>query len=257
MKSRLFRKLRALVAVSGVLVVAGACGEVTSVEDGMGAVKVTLQEASVDALFQVMTADFARAPDETAGRVPRDMVNSLTITVDGIQILPYCEDAGEENGDGQCEDPWETLELNGETYELDLLTLPLEDEPALVLIEGTEVPVGEYHKVRLFISEAKVSFVDEITVGRTLFLAVDDDEDNYLLEDPTTWTTYDVEIPSAQNTGIKADINLEVTEETEGEIGLLFDAGATFRNVIATGNGHVKMPPVLKARPMNQHQNGG
>jgi hypothetical protein len=256
MKSQLFRKLRALVVVSAVLAVTGACGEVTSVEDGMGAVKVTLQEASVDALFQVMTADFASAPNETAGRVPRDMVNSLFITVDGIQILPYCEEAGEENGDGQCEDPWETLELNDETYELNLLTLPLEDEPALVLVEGTEVPVGEYHKIRLFISEAKVSFVDEITVGKTTFLAVDNRED-YVLEETSTWTTYDVEIPSAQNTGVKADINLEVTAETEGAVSLLFDAGATFRNVIATGNGHVKMPPVLKARPMNQHQNGG
>ena len=63
-------------------------------------------------------------------------------------------------------------------------------------------------------------------------------------------------IPSAQNSGIKADIDLAVDEGNVEDVGLLFDADATFRHVVGTGNGRVLMPPVLKARPMNQNQNG-
>ncbi len=255
MNLQLFRKMRALVAVSGLLIVAGACGEVAGVADGMGDVQVTLQEATADVLFQTVTAELTAAPEATAGRVPRENVRSLDVTVTGIQILSYCEDAGEQNGDGQCEELWETLDLGDETFDLDLLNLPSEEEDAIPLAEGT-VPLGEYHKIRLFVSKATVTFFEAITVGRSTFSAFDADE-NYDPDDPETETVYDVEISSAQNTGIKADIDLEVTEATEGDVGLLFDADATFRNVIATGNGRVKMPPVLKVRPMNQNQNGG
>ena len=86
-------------------------------------------------------------------------------------------------------------------------------------------------------------------------VAAFDADEGYVEDDTTTWVVHPVEIPSAQNTGIKADIDLVVEEGAEGDVGLLFDADATFANVIATGNGRVKMPPVIKVRPMNQHQN--
>lgn len=257
MNSHSFRKMKALAVAAGLLVVANACGEVAGVNDGFGKVQVTLQEAGAEALFHVMTADLAAAPEATAGRVPRDLVRSLDVTVIGIQILSYCEDAGEQNGDGQCQELWETLDLGDTEYALSLLALPSEDEDAIELAEGT-VPVGEYHEIRLFVSEATVTFSEDITVGHTTFLAFDAAE-NYDSEDPSTETVHMVEIPSAQNTGIKADIDLVVEEAAEGDdpapVGLLFDADATFRNVIATGNGRVLMPPVLKVRPMNQNQN--
>ena len=101
MNSRFFRNIKVLVAAIGVVGIAGACGDVAGVDDGMGEVQVTLQEATAEALFHVMTAELAAAPEGSAGRVPRDLVRSLDITVNGIQILPYCEDAGEQNGDGQ------------------------------------------------------------------------------------------------------------------------------------------------------------
>ncbi len=263
MISRSFRKIKTLAAAAGLVLVAGACGEVSGVGDGMGSVQVTLQEATAEALFQVVAADFAAAPEETAGRVPRQAVELLQVTVTGIQILPYCEDAEEENGDGQCEDLWETLDLEGNTYKLNLLALPSEEEDAVVLAEGT-VPAGEYHKIRLFVSDAIVAFGEEISVGQSSFAAFDSGE-GYVVDDTTTWFVHPLEIPSAQNTGIKADIDLMV-EDTDPDpdpdpdadpepVELLFDADATFKNVIATGSGRVKMPPVLKVRPMNQNQN--
>jgi len=184
------------------------------------------------------------------------MVRSLTITVTSIQIRPYCEDAGEQNEEGQCEDLWETLDLGQDSFNLELLKLPAEDKDAIPLATGT-LPVGEYHKVRLFVSEAKVTFVEDITVGHTIFLAYN--AEGYVDNDASTETVHDVEIPSAQSTGIKADIKLVVEEADSNAnepetVALLFDADATFRNVIASGSGRVKMPPVLKARPMNQDQ---
>ena len=253
MDSQTFRKIEALAAVAGLAIVAGACGEVAGIDDGMGEVQVTLQEAAAEALFNVVAADFASAPEATAGRVDRDLVRSLEVTVTSIQLLPYCEDAGEQLGDGQCEDLWETLDLGDETFDLSLLELPSEDEDAISLGVAT-VPVGEYHKIRLFISRAEVTFSEDITVGRSTFLAYNADEEF----DPDTFANeiiHPVEIPSAQNSGIKADIDLVVGEDDTEPVGLLFDAEATFRNVIATGNGRVKMPPVLKVRPMNQNQN--
>ncbi len=255
MNSQLFRKMKMLAVVPGILIVAAACGEVTAVGDGMGEVQVTLQEAAAEALFHMMTADLAAAPEATSGRVPRGDVKLLQVTVTGIHILPYCEDAGEENGDGQCEDLWEELDLGDNNYELNLLDLPSEDADALPLAEGT-VSAGEYHKIRLFVTDAIVAFGQDITVGHSTFLARDSIE-GYVLTDSTTWLVHPLEIPSVENSGIKADIDLVVEEGQVGEVGLLFDAEATFRNVIATGSGRVKMPPVLKARPMNQNQNGG
>lgn len=253
MNSQTTRKIRALAAAAGLVIVAGACGEVAGIDDGMGEVQVTLQEATAEALFSVVTADIASAPEATAGRVDRALVRSLEITVNGIEVLPYCEDAGEHLGDGQCEDLWETLDLGDETFDLDLLALPSEDEDAISLGVGT-VPVGEYHKIRLFVSRAEVTFLEDISVGQSTFLAFDA-ADEYIVDSAATWIVHPVEIPSAQSTGIKADIDLVVEDGADGEVGLLFDAEATFRNVIATGSGRVKMPPVLKASPKNQVQN--
>ena len=81
MKSQLIRKLKALAAISAVVIVAGACGEVSGVGDGMGDVQVTLQEATAEALFHVMTSEIAAAPEGTAGRVDRDDVVLLQVTV--------------------------------------------------------------------------------------------------------------------------------------------------------------------------------
>jgi hypothetical protein len=237
-------KLAAFVAAA--VLVAGACTESTGLGDGYGEVRVSLGQASDAILAQVVAAPDALAPDGSAGRVPSDNVASLTITVNGVQLLPYCEEAGEQNGDpngdGQCEDLWVVLDIENEEdwVTLDLMALPSEGDSPLVFAAG-DVPVGEYHKVRLFISEAWVEFVNGFTVGRSDFEA---------------GVPIPVEIPSAQNSGVKADISLVVEEGNVEDVGLLFDSEATFKHVVGTGNGRVLMPPVIKARPMHQEQNG-
>jgi hypothetical protein len=218
------------------VLLAGACTESTAIDDGLGEVHVTLGQTSSAILAQIVAA-----PEGPAGRVARDNIDSLGVRVIGIQLLPYCEEAGEQNGDGQCEDLWVPLDL-AEPVELDLLALPFEGDAPIVIGAGS-VPVGEYHKVRLFVDNAVVYFFETFTVGQSEFLGGEE---------------YPLEIPSAQNSGIKVAINLAVEDDGEGngqEVGLLFDSEATFKHVVGTGNGRVLMPPVLKARPMYQEQN--
>jgi hypothetical protein len=215
MKPAVLARLAAFAAVTAL--VAGACTDGTGLQDGTAEVRVTLQEASEAVLAQVVA---------------------------GVAILPYCEEAGEGNGDGQCEDSWIPLDLvleeGTDGVTLNLMELPSEDGSGL-LLAAADVSQGAYHKVRLFISDAFVVFAEEFTVGQSVFLAGE---------------SIPVEIPSAHNSGIKADIDLAVDEGNVADVELLFDADATFRHVVGTGNGRVLMPPVLKARPMNQNHNG-
>lgn len=217
-----------------------ACTESVGIAGGYGDVQVTMGQAVPAVLAQVIGVPEALAPDGSAGRIAPENVDSLSVRVTGIELLPYCEEAGMQNGDGQCEDLWVPLTLD-EPVELNLLALPTEDESPIVIGSGS-VPVGEYHKVRLFIDQSVVVFGTAFSVGQSTFEA---------------GVEYPVEIPSAQNSGIKADIDLMVAEDDAGnipEVGLLFDPDATFRHVVGTGNGRVLMPPVIKARPMYQHQ---
>jgi hypothetical protein len=237
------RTLKLVAFATATALLAGACVESTAIGDGMGEVQITLGQTADAILSQVVAAPDALASNGSMGRVDRTNIESLVVVITGIQLLPYCEEASEQNGDGQCEDPWISLPLEEEDWiELDLMALPTEGESPIVIAAGS-VPVGEYHKVRLFVNSASVVFIDPFSVGRSDFVGGE---------------PYDVEIPSAQNTGIKADIDLVVEDDGEGngvEVGLLFDPDATIKGAVATGNGRVKMPPVLKFGWAHQHQN--
>lgn len=232
------------IAALGVFAATGAllaaCSDSTGPADGMGEVQVTFQQTNDAVVTQLAAMVTTFASDASGGPVPREYVESLTVTVTGIQLLPHCDAAGTHTGNGQCSDLWVALTLD-EPVTLDLLALPTEAESPIVLAAGS-IPVGEYHMVRLFIDDATVVFAETFTVGRSSFAA---------------GTAYTVEIPSARNSGIKADIDLVVEdagEGTGGEVGLLFDPDATFRHVVATGNGRVLMPPVIKARGLHRNQ---
>ncbi len=228
------------------VLLAGACTDGTGIGDGTGDVQITLGQTANAILSQVVAAPDALTSSGSMGRVDRDNIESLVVVITGIQLLPYCEEAGEHNGDGQCEDRWVSLQLEEEGWvELNLMDLPTEGASPIVIAAGS-VPVGEYHKARLFINSATVVFVEPFAVGQSTFEG---------------GVEYEVEIPSARNTGIKVDIDLVVEADGEGngvEVGLLFDPDATIRGVVGTGSGRVLMPPVLKFgwthRYKHQHQ---
>ena len=242
MNCRFGKKLGMLAAFAGIASFASACGDIDGANEGMGEVQVVMEEAASEVLFQVVAANLAVNSAGTAARIAREDVNSLNVMVSSIGLLSRCE-----NGDDgeECDRPWDRLVLDGFSLEVDLLNLPVEGGEVEPLAVG-EIPVGTYHRVRLLISEATVTFNVDITVGNQTFLAYDENNPE---------TVYTVEIPSGRTTGIKADVELEVTEDNQEDVGLLFDPDATFRSVIATGSGRVLMPPVFRARMRHRHQN--
>jgi len=163
-----------------------------------------------------------------------DAVASLTLTVTGLDLHKRCEE-GEEGTEDECEaGGWQSLTLDTQAT-IDLMALPTEDQPPVIIAAGTVDP-GEYDQVRLFVTDEMIVFLESFTVGQVTY-----DAD----------VEIDVEIPSGQHTGIKTDLAITVAADGEGnvqDVELLFDPEATFNGVVATGSGTIKLPPVLKAR---------
>jgi hypothetical protein len=115
------------------------------------------------------------------------------------------------------------------------MALPSEDESPVIIGAGT-VPEGEYDRVRIFVEDEEIVFLETFTVGQVTYEAD---------------VEYEVEIPSGDNAGIKTDLAVTVQADDEGnvqDVALLFDSEATFNGVVTTGSGRIKLPPVLKVR---------
>ena len=153
-------------------------------------------------------------------------VASLMVTVTDIQFLP----AGSEDADGS----WQSMTL-GSPVEVNLAALPEGGESPVVIAAGA-LEVGDYSQVRLFVGAATIEFANAVTLGQaTSFDA---------------GTGYPVDIPSGTQTGIKTDVSFSVTDDGAGgtnAVDLVFDSGATYANVNATGSGRVSMAPVVRA----------
>jgi len=220
------------------VLVAGACASDTGLnpDQGTSQVRVTLQRTDAIPLTFAVAAE----PGEAMAVVPRANIEALTVSVLSVELLSQCEDPGAQqngqqgqNGDGDCE--WVPIAVLDAQVTLDLLNLPTEDDSPIVLAAG-DVPAGDYTRLRIFIEGGAVNFLEPFSVGKTDYNADDD---------------YAITIPSADNTGIKVSISLSVADGNADDVQLLFDEGATFRNVVATGSGMIKVPPVLKARPLS------
>lgn len=210
------------------------------------------------------------------GRVALDRVESITVTLDSVQVRPLSadeadedgEEEGEENGDNgedgdgegeegqngdgengdengdagsasvstqqesgdENEGEWITLGADGQ--ELDLLDLP---EDGLELA-AADLPAGDYRGVRLFVSDATITFAEDVRFGNP------NDPDNVF----EAGTPHPLEIPSAAQTGVKVPrLDFSVPEGGAETVVLAFDGDASVRTVVATGNGRLKMSPVL------------
>lgn len=112
------------------------------------------------------------------------------------------------------------------------MALPSAFADPLVIAVGA-VDAGEYRMVRLLVSGGTIVFEQAVTVGQFTF-------------DPDEPDGYEVTIPSGAQTGLKTDLAFTVGEGGSTVVNLLFDEGATFQNVTATGSGTVILTPVLR-----------
>ncbi len=220
MHTRFIRMTGAAVAALAV----GACADgVTSARSGP--VRVTMQQTSPAAA----AAAVAGEGTATLGKLSRDDITSLIVHVTAIEFLPAATP-------DDPDPPWEALAFD-QPARIDLLALPTEGESPLVIASGG-VADGNYRRVRLFLSDEAalvptIVFSRDIVVGQSTFAAGD--------------PGHPVTSPSAAQSGIKTDVTFTV--EGGAEVHLLFDVGATFQNVTATGSGKVMLSPVIRARP--------
>lgn len=203
------------------------CSDVSNV-NGEARLSVTLQRVSAGTAAAVIAAPTLSFADASSFPIDPNNVLSLTVQVTSIEFLPVLEEGATED-----DAAWIALELGG-PIELDLMALPTVSESPLVIAAG-DVAIGSYRQVRLFLTDATITFDQAFIVGQSVFEG----------EHPVT-------IPSSANTGLKTDLTFTVADNGAGnpeEVSLLFDPSATFQNVTATGNGNVMLSPVLRARP--------
>jgi hypothetical protein len=213
------------VVLMGMLVATAACSDSTGV-DGTGPVEVTLRMDG-SALTGPAFGGSLGSSASLAGVSP-DQVESLFVLVTSVSFLPV-DTAGNGEGEGE-ESEWVFIELET-AVRVDLMALPTDEDSAFV--DG-ELPVGEYAKIRLQVSDAAVWFKEAVTQGPTTL-------------DPGV--EHPVDVPSGSTSGIKTDVGFTVESENQGETAvaaLIFDPGLTFSNLTVTGNGKVVLSPVFK-----------
>ena len=221
------RRVRSGMARVGVLAlttaVAAGCDHLGI--DGNGNVRVTIQKIASETASSALADGFASVADGSSKPIDAGNVTSLTMQIDSIQFLLAVEEGVEDAGG------WITLVLAGDVVTLDLASLPPAFEAPLVIATG-EVDAGSYQSVRLFVSDAEIVFVEDVSVGRAIF--------------DKAPQIHAVTIPSGAQTGLKTNMAFIVDGSTD--VNLLFDEGATFRSATATGSGIVILSPVLGSK---------
>lgn len=202
-------------------VVAAGCDTVGP--DGTEKVQVTMQKIASETATRALADGFASVAGGSYAPIDAGNVTSLTMQVDSIQFLLAVEDGVEDSGG------WITLVLAGDVVTLDLASLPPAFAAPLVIAVG-DVDPGSYQSVRLFVSDAEIMFVEDVSVGQATFDKAPE--------------IHAVTIPSGAQTGLKTNMAFIVDGSTD--VNLLFDEGTTFQNATATGNGTVILSPVLR-----------
>ena len=105
-----------------------------------------------------------------------------------------------------------------------------------ILLSEEELASGKYTQIRIFITESSILVEkDEETESEDIKLIE--------VENEVDFETFDVEIPSVYQTGIKLIHPFEIIEAESTELTLDFDAE---KSIIKTGNGSYKLMPVIK-----------
>jgi Domain of unknown function (DUF4382) len=216
MSSRVFRLLSVCLCLS-------ACNGVLGGND-TGQVEVRLTNGAIGPAPGASALGVSASTGAYAAIDPTD-VTSLVVTVTDIQFRPL----------GDAGDGWQSLGL-GSPVDLDLAALPTVGQSPLVIAAGT-LDVGDYASVRLMATEGVIEFGTQVNLGQGTHLPPGQ---------------YDVVVPSGGETGIKTDVSFTVTSDGQGgtnSVDLLFDEGATYLNVTATGNGEISLAPVIHSKP--------
>ena len=149
---------------------------------------------------------------------------AINITIYKIQVHLAGEDE---------EDEGEWIEwILTEPTEYNLIEL----KDKSILLSEEELAPGKYTQIRIFITDSSILVEkDEETESEDIKLIE--------VENEVDFETFDIEIPSALQTGIKLIHPFEIIEGEITELTIDFDAE---KSIIKTGNGNYKLVPVIK-----------
>lgn len=138
--------------------------------------------------------------------------DSVMITVNSVRVTKD-EDADIESDEETEDNGWETI--MDEPMEVNLLELT---NGAQITLGSKELEAGHYSQIRFVLGEDNTVTVD----GKT----------------------YALDTPSAQQSGLKLNVDAEVEEDAIYSLLIDFDAA---RSIVQTGNGGYILNPVLRA----------
>lgn len=190
----------------------------------------------------------------------------LMIFISGcVDILPTQEDESITPSEGRLkifltDAPGDYLEVNitiskikahiagndegTEGYWITLKKWPSGEEPTFDLIKLQDVyellvdgvfEIGKYTQLRIFVTKSSIKVEIEETV--------EENTKEIVVLSEVPFEIFDVEIPSAYQTGIKLIHPFEINEGKTTELTIDFDAE---KSIIKTGNGSYKLMPVIK-----------
>ena len=170
---------------------------------------------------------------DDAGAAPLSLsaVDSINLRITAIEAL---------RTDGDSTEQRVTLSLRDSALTMiNLLDLPSTDSSAWLLARG-DIPAGTYNGIRLRfdVATATITLNDTVSVGQQTWLP----------------GTYPLEVPSAQNNGIKVPMaSIVIGADSTANVVLKFDGNTTVHTV-ATGSGVLKMSPVLRSNVRIENQ---
>ena len=215
------------------LVLAGALFSATACDstgpNGDARMNVRLGAASGSQFSAVLLSD-------GAGAAPLSLsaIDSINLRITAIEALRTASP-----GDSTTEQRV-TLSLRDSALTMiNLLDLPSTDSTAWLLARG-DIPAGTYSGIRLRfdVATATITLNDTVSVGQQTWLP----------------GTYPLEVPSAQNNGIKVPMaSIVIGSDSTANVVLKFDGNTTVHTV-ATGSGKLKMSPVLHSTVRIENQ---
>lgn len=174
-------------------------------------------------------ASFSVSPSEHEGSTtPKGsavlaLVDGLEVTITAVQAQPArFIDAPE------SDQSWETLTLSSPAT-VDLLGLP-SDEKGLEILSG-DLPPGAYVRIRLLVSEAKLTLRAPLTLGKHTYPA----NQPIPVEIPSAW----VKVPGAFFT---------VTDSEGANVNIEFDPSVSLGQLTVSGSGNLILSPVMRGK---------
>lgn len=141
--------------------------------------------------------------------------DSVNVTINSVRVTrdEDTETDGEESDEEAEEDGWVTI--TDEQMKVNLLELTNGNQ---IMLGSEELEVGTYSQIRFILGDENTVTVDG--------------------------ETYNLQTPSAQQSGLKLNVDAEVEENTTYTLLVDFDAA---RSIVQQGNGGYLLKPVLRA----------